>query len=542
MAQTDDYGTMGTSKVSYPNLAGNISGSVSNSGITAAPTAPTQPVASTMSGSIPSAIRPPVPAPASGGSGSGGGTGGMQDDASGSPLTVNLQRPRLAANTGTASDAPPVNAGTEVPGIQPPIGVRAAQGLRKGLSPVMDALGATDEAAGIPGKIIAAGANQVGKFASDFGGEYFGGGNPSASVGKPLPFDSKFNTQLSAQDERAFAAWKAKNAPSDSGDDYDLRGAFKSGLTPDATTGHWPDTFKKPNHPTFSDQSQYAQYGSPGRWNGDTFVPAIKPPQTANMQTQGAAITAPDANAPGAISENSSKVQVPTLLGGDGLTKPLARASTASFTTPALMTPPAPQSNGPLPTLKAEQGQNVFDAVMNLGKDISAYRGNAAGNTQAQQSFKNLLEASKFNIDNLSKMTKVNSDISEDQRKDFEQQLKSRTAEAVRQLALGPKSASNAGGYDPAQREGLRILAGIDKAPDQWKFHEVLLPKVPGHEMEPQEKASVLENVKTGQLVPFDVGGARKTEAPASAVDYLKKNPAAKEAFKQKYGYLPPGM
>jgi hypothetical protein len=30
--------------------------------------------------------------------------------------------------------------------------------------------------------------------------------------------------------------------------------------------------------------------------------------------------------------------------------------------------------------------------------------------------------------------------------------------------------------------------------------------------------------------------------APASAIDYLKKNPAQAEAFKAKYGYLPEGM
>lgn len=38
--------------------------------------------------------------------------------------------------------------------------------------------------------------------------------------------------------------------------DYDLQGAFLAGLRPDAR-GHLPDTYKKPNHPTFSNQSQY---------------------------------------------------------------------------------------------------------------------------------------------------------------------------------------------------------------------------------------------------------------------------------------------
>lgn len=104
----------------------------------------------------------------------------------------------------------------------------------------------------------------------------FGGllsGNAQAPEVKQPTFDSQFNTILNPQEEVQFGEWKQKFAPHDSGADYDLRGAFKSGLTPSPENGHWADTFKKPNHPTFSDQSNYAQYGLPGRWNGDTYVP-----------------------------------------------------------------------------------------------------------------------------------------------------------------------------------------------------------------------------------------------------------------------------
>jgi hypothetical protein len=38
--------------------------------------------------------------------------------------------------------------------------------------------------------------------------------------------------------------------------DYDIHGAYLSGLQSDGR-GHLADTFKKPNHPTFSTQSQY---------------------------------------------------------------------------------------------------------------------------------------------------------------------------------------------------------------------------------------------------------------------------------------------
>lgn len=97
----------------------------------------------------------------------------------------------------------------------------------------------------------------------------------ATAIAPPQATLGQYDTKLTPQEETAFQAWKAKYAPNDSGADYDLRGAFKAGLTPDPQTGHWPDTFKKPNHPTFSDQSQYAQYApdKAGHWEGDTFVP-----------------------------------------------------------------------------------------------------------------------------------------------------------------------------------------------------------------------------------------------------------------------------
>jgi hypothetical protein len=85
-----------------------------------------------------------------------------------------------------------------------------------------------------------------------------------------------YDTKLTPDEERAFVSWKKKYAPDDSGEDYDYRGAFKAGATPDAN-GHWVDTFKKPNHPTFSNESQYAvgpDAAKAGRWVGARFVPA----------------------------------------------------------------------------------------------------------------------------------------------------------------------------------------------------------------------------------------------------------------------------
>ena len=84
-----------------------------------------------------------------------------------------------------------------------------------------------------------------------------------------------FETKLSKEEEGQYQDWKSIHAPNDSGFDYDFRGAFKAGVTPDNESNHWPDTFKKPNHPTFSDQSQYAKDAPhlAGSWNEDTYIP-----------------------------------------------------------------------------------------------------------------------------------------------------------------------------------------------------------------------------------------------------------------------------
>ncbi|MFH1640472.1 MAG: hypothetical protein ABIA66_00775 [Candidatus Omnitrophota bacterium] len=86
---------------------------------------------------------------------------------------------------------------------------------------------------------------------------------------------ANYETALTPEEEKKFQEWKKKYAPQDSGQDYDLRGAYKTGLTPDPKTQHWPDTFKKPNHPTFSNESQYAvgeDAKLAGHWEGDKYI------------------------------------------------------------------------------------------------------------------------------------------------------------------------------------------------------------------------------------------------------------------------------
>lgn len=107
-------------------------------------------------------------------------------------------------------------------------------------------------------------------------------------------FRENFNTQLSPDEEFRFHEWaddlgkkQGRNALDDL-DDYDMRGAFKAGAA-ESENGHFPDTFKKPNHPTFSTQSQYHDTPDPqhggtyqgGEWGRtaderDTFKPSQK--------------------------------------------------------------------------------------------------------------------------------------------------------------------------------------------------------------------------------------------------------------------------
>lgn len=89
----------------------------------------------------------------------------------------------------------------------------------------------------------------------------------------------QYNTPLSFLDEIAFQlSPMAKDVR-----DYDARGAWLAmqlGVLPAGV--HYPDTWKKPNHPTFSNESMYSgrdgYYG--GAWSGGpeigwTFYPNV---------------------------------------------------------------------------------------------------------------------------------------------------------------------------------------------------------------------------------------------------------------------------
>lgn len=95
-------------------------------------------------------------------------------------------------------------------------------------------------------------------------------------------YTDKYNTPIPPEKQAAFNSWvqskKQATGKNPLGDryDYDVNGYWLSGAANDPR-GHGPDTFKKPNHPTFSDESIYngvnGNYG--GHWGDDnTYSPS----------------------------------------------------------------------------------------------------------------------------------------------------------------------------------------------------------------------------------------------------------------------------
>lgn len=74
---------------------------------------------------------------------------------------------------------------------------------------------------------------------------------PVGALASPAPMT--YDTKLTPIEEAKFL----KQFPDPrSTADYDMRGAWKAGATK-ADNGHLPDTWKKPNHITFSNESMY---------------------------------------------------------------------------------------------------------------------------------------------------------------------------------------------------------------------------------------------------------------------------------------------
>lgn len=109
------------------------------------------------------------------------------------------------------------------------------------------------------------------------------------SVTRPqLDWSQQFNTPLSPADKVAYQAWLVSESARRRRDvtkdpqDYDLQGYWKDIGRADTTgQGHMTDTFKKPNHPTFSDESKYSGTLAPwggsfqgGKWDDTGYTPS----------------------------------------------------------------------------------------------------------------------------------------------------------------------------------------------------------------------------------------------------------------------------
>lgn len=106
---------------------------------------------------------------------------------------------------------------------------------------------------------------------------------PSNAGPDPFDYSEKYNTKLTPNEEVKFQEWAEKNKRTKDAYDYDIKGAWKelsTGKMKEADNGHLGDKYKKPNHPTFSNQSVYSgkegiKGGTWGREGGkDTFTPS----------------------------------------------------------------------------------------------------------------------------------------------------------------------------------------------------------------------------------------------------------------------------
>lgn len=121
----------------------------------------------------------------------------------------------------------------------------------------------------------------------------------------------QYETKLTPQQAAGLPAWAAtvgalqgRSAEQVMRDayDYDIHGAYLQGLRADGR-GHMADTFKKPNHPTFSTQSQY--HGVDGNAGG---IWSTNPNGTSNFNP---GPTNMDYRTPQQLDEYWSQVEAP---------------------------------------------------------------------------------------------------------------------------------------------------------------------------------------------------------------------------------------
>lgn len=88
-------------------------------------------------------------------------------------------------------------------------------------------------------------------------------------------FRDRFNTELTPEETFKYHDWldqESKKAGRDKSNDvidYDMQGFFKDGQAFSDENGHGSDLYKKPNHPSFSNESKYhGTEDQNGKWEG----------------------------------------------------------------------------------------------------------------------------------------------------------------------------------------------------------------------------------------------------------------------------------
>lgn len=102
----------------------------------------------------------------------------------------------------------------------------------------------------------------------------------------PNDYSDKLNTELSAEDEATYQQWAKDNNRTKDVYDFDMRGQWKAGLHDDSPNGHiGDDRFKKPNHPTFSNESNYSGGDTVGgKWSENAEGKTVFTPSEHNLK------------------------------------------------------------------------------------------------------------------------------------------------------------------------------------------------------------------------------------------------------------------
>lgn len=105
-------------------------------------------------------------------------------------------------------------------------------------------------------------------------------------------FKNKYNTELTPSEETDFSKWAAEESQRQGRDilndmgAYDVKGFWKSGdYKKMDSDNHGTDTWKKPNHPTFSNQSRY--HGADGWYGGNWTDKGGYQPSKQTLETYG---------------------------------------------------------------------------------------------------------------------------------------------------------------------------------------------------------------------------------------------------------------